>query len=288
MSLLALPVTAAELMTLQAGIQFSTNAVEANQKAVFINVLLESVFTYAAELLKANVSLSQAALAVDALMAGATPSIEELSNISTNFLPAQVAHAVKFGFNPTVYAAETVGLALAGGASFNANFVGLGTSEFVAAVANNTGVNTGAIGTWLANWTAFYTANPDATFGLTIAQAARGATFGDAVGVALLNPTSANLQTVFSTTFGPNSPQFEPNTVKGVIANALIDIAEGSYKAGVPLGSLPPHLLLEGEAGLPGALQPPGFAGGDEQAGAPGVSLIGLVSDATSGVHWVT
>ena len=42
MSLLALPVTAAELTTLQAGIQFSTNTDQANQKALFINVMLES------------------------------------------------------------------------------------------------------------------------------------------------------------------------------------------------------------------------------------------------------
>ena len=285
MSLLALPVTAAELTTLQAGIQFSTNTDQANQKALFINVMLESVFTYAAELLRANVSLSQAALAVDALMAGATPSIAELTNISTNFLPPQVANAAKFGFNPTVYATETVGLALAGGASFNANFVSLSTSDFVTAVANNTGVNTGAIATFLANWTAFYTANPDAAFGLTIDQAARGATFGDSVGVALLNPTSANLQTVFSTNFA-NFPLFEPNTIRGVIANALIDIAEGLYIAGVPLASLPPHLLLEGEAAL--RTTNAVFTSGDEQAGAPGVSLIGLASDATSAEHWVT
>jgi hypothetical protein len=234
------------------------------------------------------VSLSQAALAVDALMAGVTPSIAELTNISTNFLPTQVDNAVKSGLNPTVYATEAVGLALAGGASFNANFVSLSTSDFVTAVANNTGVNTGAIANFLANWTAFYTANPDATFGLTIAQAARGATFGDSVGVALLNPTSANLQTVFSTTFGPNAPQFEPNTIKGLVANALILNAEGLYQAGVPLGTLPPHLTLEGEFGLPGAPPPARFTGGDAQAGAPGVSLIGLVSDATSDVHWVT
>jgi hypothetical protein len=75
------------------------------------------------------------------------------------------------------------------------------------------------------NWINFYTSNPGATQGLTITQAAYGAAFGDAVGAALRAPASLNLPltTVFSTT-GNNG--FSPNTVTGLVANALINIAE--------------------------------------------------------------
>ena len=76
-------------------------------------------------------------------------------------------------------------------------------------------------------------------------QAAYGAAFGDAIGIALLNPTSANLQTVIST---DPAFSFSPNTVTGVVANALILNGENLYTAGVALGSLPQHQLLQGEA----------------------------------------
>jgi hypothetical protein len=52
-------------------------------------------------------------MAVDSLMFGV--SLTELAKLSTQFLPAQVANAMANGFNPTVYAAEALGLALAGG-----------------------------------------------------------------------------------------------------------------------------------------------------------------------------
>jgi len=78
-------------------------------------------------------------------------------------------------------------------------------------------------------------ANPGALHGLSVTQAAYGATLGEAIGVALLNPTSANLQTVFST------------DVSGLVANALIDNAEGQYTTGVALGALPGHAWLQGE-----------------------------------------
>ena len=109
---------------------------------------------------------------------------------------------------------------------------------------NATGVNPTAIQDFLNNWIAFYSgAGSGAHPGLSVTQAAYGATFGDAIGVALLNPTSANLQTVVSTT--PFNP-FSPNTIQGLVANALIDNAEGAYKTGVALGALPPHTPLRG------------------------------------------
>ena len=122
----------------------------------------------------------------------------------------------------------------------------LNVSQFSQAVATATGVNVNAIQQFVNNWTAFFTANPSALQGRTVTQASYGAAFGDAVGVALLNPTSAGLQTVVGT--DPAFP-FSPNTIQGLVANALINIAEGTYKVGVPLNALPQHALLQGEAG---------------------------------------
>jgi hypothetical protein len=117
----------------------------------------------------------------------------------------------------------------------------------VGAVATATGVNSTAIQQFVTNWTNFFTANPSAHVGLTVTQAAYGAAFGDAIGVALTNPTSANLQTVVSTTQGQAPVQFSPNTIAGFVANALIDVATGQYQTGVALGALPAHTPLQGE-----------------------------------------
>ena len=116
------------------------------------------------------------------------------------------------------------------------------------AVATATGVNANAIQGFVQNWVAFYSGpGSGAHPGLSVQQASYGAAFGDAIGVALLNQTSANLQTVVSTNAAANP--FSPNTIQGVVANALINNAEGTYKAGTTLGALPPHQLLQGEAG---------------------------------------
>jgi hypothetical protein len=53
--------------------------------------------------------------------------------------------------------------------------------------------------------------------------------------------SSANLETIFS-----SAP---PRFIVGLVANALIDNAEGIYKVGVPLGAEPPHTPLQGEVG---------------------------------------
>ena len=50
-------------------------------------------------------------MAVDSLMFGVTDNTTELAKLSTQFLPPQVANAAAHGFNPTVYAAEALGLA---------------------------------------------------------------------------------------------------------------------------------------------------------------------------------
>ena len=260
MSLNALPVSVSDLTTLQSGIQFFTNTAEATSEMGAINApgSTDSVFIYATKLLSTNISLSQVAMAVSALMEGGTIAVGDtttpntLTLLSTQFLPDQVTNALANGFNPTVYAAESLGSALSTNASFNTNFVGLSVSQFAAAVSTATGVNVNAIQQFVTNWQAFFTANPSALQGRTVTQASYGAAFGDAAGVALLNPTSANLQTQVST--NPAFP-FSPNTIQGLVANALILNAEGKYETGKALGALAPHDLLQGEAGAaPGTL----------------------------------
>ena len=144
MSLTALPVTATELQQLQSGIQFFTNSAQATTQAAAINTpgSTQSVFTYTAQLLNANISLSQVAMGVSALMEGGVVAVgtptttNSLTLFSTVFLPPQVANALANNFVPTVYAAEALGLALASNASFNTNFVGLDVTQFSTAVSN--------------------------------------------------------------------------------------------------------------------------------------------------------
>ena len=136
MSLFALPVTVSDLTTLQSGIQFFTNTAEANSEVASINANqpTDSVFIYATKLLANNISLSQVAMSVSALMEGGTIAVgnattpNTLTLLSTVFLPGQVAVALANGFNPTVFAAESLGSALSTNASFNTNFVGLSVS----------------------------------------------------------------------------------------------------------------------------------------------------------------
>jgi hypothetical protein len=236
MSLYALPVSVSDLTQLQLGIEFFTNPGEATTlKGQITNPPdTPTVYSYAVDLLANNISLSQVAMAVDALMFGVTDNTIELTKLATQFLPPQAANAVANGFDPTVYAAEALGLALAGGNGTHTNFAtdfgSLSVLRFASEVASLTGINSGAIQGWVNNWIDFYTANPPA--GLSVRLAAYGAAFGDAVGAALVNPT-----------------------VNGSIAllvseeqNALIDNAEGRYQSGIALIAEPPHLPLQGEA----------------------------------------
>ena len=281
MSLTALPVLATDLTTLQAGVQFFTNTGQATSEAAAINApgSTQSVFTYAASLINSNISLSQVTMAVSAIAESGTIAVGDtatpntLTFLSTQFLPAQVAFAAANGLNQTVFAAESLGLALAGTSGFQTDWAGLSGSAFVTSVAGATGVNASAIQGFLTNWLAFYTANGVPGGGLTITQAAYGATLGDAIGVALLNPTSANLQSVFSTT-GANN--FSPNAGSGLVQNALIDVATGQYVTGVSLGALPQHTALQGQGAGPGAgvfltqgIDSPGSGFADNASGTP-------------------
>ena len=260
MPLTALPVSVTDLTILQQGVQFFTNNNEAAAQVAAINLpgtTTASVFIYTAQLLQNNIGLSQVAMAVSAIaeggtiLVGNTTTPNTLTFLSTQFLPAQFAIGVTLqaqtGIPAPVYASEALGLALASTTGFQNTFGGLSTTAFVQAVATASGVNPTAIQGFVQNWINFYSGvGSGAHPGLTVQQAAFGAALGDSVGVALLNPTAANLQTVTSTTPGANP--FSPNTVAGSVANALIDNAEGKYTTGVALGALPAHQPLQGEA----------------------------------------
>ena len=56
-----------------------------------------------------------------------------LTFLATQFLPAQIAVAEAHGLNPTVYAAEALGLAMAGDQLFNSRY-GLDPNGFAATV----------------------------------------------------------------------------------------------------------------------------------------------------------
>jgi hypothetical protein len=275
MSLFQTPVTTSDLTTLQQGIQFFTNINDANAQVAAINTpgtTKSSVFIYATQLLANNIGLSQVAMADTALMEGGTIAIGNTTTPNTlaflsqggflqNQLNLGMTLQAQTGIAAPVFAAEALGLALASTSGFMTKFAGLSTTAFVQSVNTLTGVNTTAITGFVNSWTDFYSgAGSNAHPGLTVQQAAYGAAFGDAIGVALLNPTTANLQTIVSTTPGQTPTQFTPNTVTGLVANALIDIAEDTangtpgtlYKTGVGLGSLTTHTPLQGEFGSGG------------------------------------
>src|ERR1700691_4978767 len=77
MSLTALPVSATDLTTLQAGVQFFTNTGQATSEAAAINApgSTQSVFTYAASLITSNISLSQVTMAVSAIAESGTIAV---------------------------------------------------------------------------------------------------------------------------------------------------------------------------------------------------------------------
>jgi hypothetical protein len=268
MSLFQTPVTLSDLTTLQQGIQFFTNTAEATAQVALINTpgtTTSSVFTYAAQLLQnlsSGIGGAQVAMGVSAIAEGGTIAVgtnnttpNTLTFLATQFLPDQfnlgVASQAQTGIPAPVFASEALGLALASTPGFMTTWAGLSNTAFIQQLVTATGDNAAALQGFLTNWLNFYSGvGSGAHPGLTVQQAAYGATLGDGVGVALLNPTSANLQTVVTTNTAANS--FTPNTIKGLVANALIDNAEGMYKSGATLQSLATHQPLQGEAGSGG------------------------------------
>ena len=250
MPLNALPVTPGELEELQAGTTFTTNTGQATSQAALINLDngVDTVASYAVALLNANIATSQVAMATTCLMWGATQEIDFLTNTATVAAPLFVALAAQIGTNAVATSAEGVGVALADDPQFQP-FLDLNATEFAAAVGVATGVNVGVISGWLAFWTQFATDNPSVLQpGVTVQEFSYGATFGDAIGVALQNPTTADLQTTVET-----NAQGEL-IIEGEIANALLTIATGQYEVGIDCALLPQHDPLQGEAGSSGDL----------------------------------
>jgi hypothetical protein len=147
-------------------------------------------------------------------MYGTTESSAKIDYLSTGYLPGQEAHALKYGFNALVYGCEVLGFAFsfdngesgtALATTFATNFgpststypdTAAGDAAFAAAAANvifgsaATANTAAALVAWVANWKAFYAAH--GVIGHTstadnVDLAARGAAWGDAVGVALAN-----------------------------------------------------------------------------------------------------
>ena len=265
MSLTALPVTATDIATLEQGVQFFQSSA-ANQASVAASInapgSTTSVFTYTASLLGLTApSLAQVAMADTAVLEGGTIAVgnatttNTLTFLATSFLPAQFAVGATLaplGVNPTLFASEGLGLALASTAGFKAQYGSLTQSQFISTLSTQTGVGANFIGTFVQNWLNFYNGVGAAAIppGLTSLQAAEGAAAGDTIGAALFATTAPGplpLTTVFSTQSPQTPTQFSPNTVKGLVANALIDNAEGTYVTGVSLTQLPAHTPLQGE-----------------------------------------
>jgi endoglucanase len=190
------------------------------------------------------------AVAVEGSMYGAVGTSAEVTLLATRFLPDQVAFATQHGLNAQVYASEALGLAFAfgnetGSAAFATNFgpsnaampnSTAGDQAFATAAATtifgsaSTANLVNVIDAWVTTWKAFYTdnglpgmANPTAA---QIDLAARGAAWGDAVGVALDNA------------LGP---------LKALANNFLMAAAEGIASYSMSLIGQPAHHPFQGE-----------------------------------------
>jgi hypothetical protein len=223
-------------------LRMADTAADASAVADSINAGQLSFTDYVNNLISEAQSTTVPAVAVEASMYGAVGSSDEVTKLATQFLPAQVANAIQNGLNPQVYACEVLGLAFAfgdenGGTAFNTNFgpansampaTAAGDAAFAAAASStifgsaaNAGTP-GAILNFVSNWEAFYTSHgisgvANATHD-QIDLAARGAAWGDAVGIALDNH------------LGP---------LPGQVVNFLQDAAQGTAVYSVPLSSEP-------------------------------------------------
>lgn len=215
-----------------------------------INAGTTTEFGYVNGLLSQVANTTIPAVAVEGSMYGAVGTSAEITKLVTQFLPSQIANAIQHGFNPQVYASEALGLAFAfgdenGGTAFASHFgpsnatmaaTPAGDAAFAAAAASAifgsaATVNTpGAILAFVSNWEAFFaTHGVPGIVNATAAQidlAARGAAWGDAVGVALAN----NL--------GP---------VPAQTTEFLMDAAQGIAIYSASLVGQPHHHLFQGE-----------------------------------------
>jgi hypothetical protein len=184
---------------------------EFTQEVLAIDTGQTTEFQLVNSLLSAVADTTIPAVAVEGSMYNAVGSSDEITKLVTEFLPAQVANALQNGYIAQVYVCEALGLAFAfgnenGATTFDTNFgpsnpatpaTPAGDAAFAAEAANAifgaaaTANTPGAILQFVSNWEAFYTAHgvpgiPNATTD-QIDLAARGAAWGDAVGVVFAN-----------------------------------------------------------------------------------------------------
>ena len=184
---------------------------QATTVANAINSGAQTEFQYVNSLLSQVANTTFPAVAVEASMYGAVGTSAEVTALATQFLPAQVENATKYGFNPLVYATEALGLVFAfnnetGSTAFatgygpsNATMPNstAGDLAFAAAASNgifgaaSTSTLVNAINNYVSNWKAFYSNNGIPGISNRSADqvdlAARGAAWGDAVGLGLAN-----------------------------------------------------------------------------------------------------
>lgn len=225
-------------------LRVAPTSLTALQAADEITLGTMSQSSYVNQLISLAGNTTGVAAAVEGSMYNAVGSSAETTLLATSFLPAQISNAVAHGFNPLVYATEALGLVFAFGneassAAFGntfgpANsttpnsvagdvaFASLAASTIFGSASTPTLVN--AIEGFVANWKSFYgsvglpsNAHPTSS---DVDLAARGAAWGDAVGIALAN----NL--------GPLPAQ---------VANFLADVAQGNAVYSASLGSQPGH-----------------------------------------------
>jgi hypothetical protein len=219
-------------------------------------------FQYVSSLLSQAADTTMPAVAVEASMYGATGSSDEITTLVTQFLPAQIATAIKNGYNPVVYASEALGLQFAfadenGGTGFANNFgpsnaampaTAAGDAAFAAAAAS-TIFGSAAAANWsgvilefVENLESLYTANgiPGITSpsAAQIDLAARGAAWGEAVGIALVNNLGA---------------------IGGQTANFLEDAAHSTAFYSASLSSQPTAGLFQGSSANPFSPDVPNF-----------------------------
>ena len=223
---------------------------QATTVANAINSGAQTEFQYVNSLLSQVANTTFPAVAVEASMYGAVGTSAEVTALATQFLPAQVENATKYGFNPLVYATEALGLVFAfnnetGSTAFatgygpsNATMPNstAGNSAFAAAASNgifgaaSTSTLVNAINNYVSNWKAFYSnngipgiSNPSAD---QVDLAARGAAWGDAVGLGLAN----NL-----------------GSLQAQATEFLMDAAQGNAMYSESLVGQPHHSPFQGE-----------------------------------------
>jgi hypothetical protein len=226
--------------------RFAIDAAQAESIAAAINGSPQTEFQYVNNLLSQVANTTAPAVAVETSMYGVVGTSAEITLLATNFLPAQLANATAHGYNPLVYACEALGLAFAfgnetGSNAFATNFgpsnpATASDAAFAAAActaifgASSTPNLVSVMTNFVANWDTFFSTN--GIPGIANASpnqidlAARGAAWGDMVGVALAN----------------NIGLLEKQT-----ADFLLAAAQDMAIYGVPLVGQPSHHPFEGE-----------------------------------------